>query len=59
MLGPRLVPIPDGNGTIFLVFGSGEWTWRALSDDTVNVGPDATAIDTAWDWLDAIIPSTD
>lgn len=30
--GPRLLPIPDGTGagTIFLVFGSGNWTWRAL-----------------------------
>ena len=30
--GPDLLPIPDGTGTgtIFLVFGSGSWTWRAL-----------------------------
>ena len=30
--GPRLVPIPDASGTrtIFVVFGSGNWTWRAL-----------------------------
>ncbi len=30
--GPRLVPITDASGlrTIFLVFGSGDWTWRAL-----------------------------
>ena len=28
--GPRLVPIPDGAGTMFLVFGSGNWTWREL-----------------------------
>ncbi len=30
--GPRLVPIPDASGsrTIFVVFGSGSWTWRAL-----------------------------
>lgn len=30
--GPRLIPIADGTGTgtIFLVFGSGNWTWRAL-----------------------------
>ncbi len=30
--GPRLVPIPDASGsrTIFVVLGSGNWTWRAL-----------------------------
>ncbi|MEO7277354.1 MAG: hypothetical protein ABIW33_04965 [Sphingomicrobium sp.] len=28
--GPRLVPIPNGDRTLFLVFGSGEWTWQAL-----------------------------
>lgn len=33
--GPRLVPIavPDGQGTMFLVFGSGNWTWRELVAD--------------------------
>ena len=30
--GPRMLPIPDGtgNGAVFLVFGSGNWTWRSL-----------------------------
>lgn len=30
--GPRLIPIPvaDGQRTMFLVFGSGNWTWREL-----------------------------
>ena len=28
--GPRLIPIPVGEGTMFLVFGSGNWTWRQL-----------------------------
>lgn len=30
--GPRLLPIPDasGTGTMFVVLGSGVWTWRAL-----------------------------
>ncbi len=30
--GPRLIPIPDASGsrTIFVVLGSGNWTWRAL-----------------------------
>ncbi len=33
VLGPRLVPIPAGSGTMFLVFGSGIWTWRQLIVD--------------------------
>lgn len=28
--GPRLIPIPDGSGTMFVVLGSGSWTWRQL-----------------------------
>ncbi len=36
--GPRLVPIPAGSGTMFVVFGSGTWTWRQLLDE-----PKATA----------------
>lgn len=34
--GPRLVPIPAGEGTMFIVFGSGNWRWRELM-----FGPDA------------------
>ena len=35
--GPRLipVPVPDGQSTMFLVFGSGTWTWRELVADPV------------------------
>ena len=35
--GPRLVPVPvrDGQSTMFLVFGSGTWTWRELVTDPV------------------------
>lgn len=35
--GPRLVPIPvpDSQRTMFLVFGSGTWTWRELVTDPV------------------------
>lgn len=28
--GPRLIAIPDGERTMILVFGSGDWSWRAL-----------------------------
>ena len=38
--GPRLVPIPAGSGTMFLVFGSGVWTWREL------VSPPLAEVDT-------------
>lgn len=32
IVGPRLVAIPAGSGTMFLVIGSGAWTWRQLLD---------------------------
>ncbi len=32
--GPRLVPIPNGEGTTFLVFGSGSWSLRQLLAET-------------------------
>lgn len=31
--GPRLIPVPDGERTMFVVLGSGEWTWRQLVSD--------------------------
>ena len=31
--GPRLVPVADGDRTMFMVIGSGNWTWRQLLDD--------------------------
>lgn len=31
--GPRLVPIPAGTGTMFVVFGSGTWTWRDVTQE--------------------------
>ncbi len=40
--GPRLIPVPIANGqrTMFLVFGSGNWTWRELVSDPAGVdGP--------------------
>ncbi len=37
--GPRLVPIPAGAGTMFLVFGSGSWTWRQLTLEPVPAFP--------------------
>jgi len=36
--GPRLiaVPVPGGQSTMFLVFGSGTWTWRELLDEPIG-----------------------
>jgi hypothetical protein len=31
--GPRLVPVPAGTGTMFVVFGSGNWTWRDVFEN--------------------------
>ena len=31
--GPRLIPVPDGERTMFVVLGSGAWTWRQLVSD--------------------------
>ncbi len=39
VIGPRLVPIPDGDGTLFLVIGSGLWTWRDLFLETMLADP--------------------
>jgi hypothetical protein len=33
IIGPRLVPFPTATGTMFLVFGSGNWRWRDVADD--------------------------
>lgn len=53
--GPRLVPIPDGDQTMFLAFGSGNWTWRELvTDPAANPSPTATDPMRSifdWDWL--------
>jgi hypothetical protein len=29
--GPRLIPVPAGSRTIFVVIGSGVWTWRQVT----------------------------
>lgn len=54
--GPRLVPIPDGDQTMFLAFGSGNWTWRELvTDPAARQSPAATDAPVRsifdWDWL--------
>lgn len=41
--GPRLIPIPAGSGTVFLVFGSGNWRWRQL---LTNPGQSPEVLDT-------------
>lgn len=54
--GPRLVPVADGDRTIFMVIGSGNWTWRQLLDDPdptpslVPLSADRPAA-ALWPWL--------
>lgn len=40
LAGPRLIPIAAGTGTIFVVFGSGNWSWREV---TLNFNAQAGA----------------
>lgn len=49
LAGPRLLPIPDvtGERTLFVVLGSGNWTWRALVTPSAPPAPDASAAATA------------
>jgi len=54
--GPRLVPIPEGDRTMFLAIGSGNWTWRKL---LTNPSPARQAggrhedqpAKSLWDWF--------
>ena len=54
--GPRLVPVADGDRTMFVVIGSGNWTWRQLLDDP-NPTPSIALIPAdqppalLWPWL--------
>lgn len=55
VVGPRLVPVPDGPRTMFLVFGSGRWKWRDIalnSDAGQEVDLKLLPIpEQVWDWL--------
>lgn len=43
--GPRLVPVPNGDRTLFLVFGSGEWSWKSLIEPVpVETAGDTTGL---------------
>lgn len=54
--GPRLVPVADGDRTMFMVIGSGNWTWRQLLDDpgpppsVAQLPADRPAV-SSWPWL--------
>ncbi|MDQ3245559.1 MAG: hypothetical protein M3Q52_01455 [Pseudomonadota bacterium] len=52
LIGPRLIPFPAGDGTIFLVLGSGTWTWRE-----VMLGPQVEIQMGERIFLDRILPS--
>ena len=55
--GPRLMPVPDNRGgTMFLVIGSGNWTWRELVTDPATGEMTAALADQPksifdWDWF--------
>lgn len=54
--GPRLVPVPNGDRTMFIAIGSGIWSWRQLVEDPAPAPPLALApADRAaaslWPWL--------
>lgn len=55
--GPRLIPVPiaDEQRTMFVVLGSGNWTWRQLIADTAatDASPDMTG---ERPWYDLIWP---
>lgn len=54
--GPRLVPVPNGDRTMFIAIGSGNWSWRQLVEDTALAPPlallpaDRPAA-SLWPWL--------
>ena len=56
MAGPRLVPMPEGERTIFLAIGSGNWTWRQLITDPPpalqgGVQSGDQPVRSVWDWF--------
>lgn len=59
--GPRLVPIPEGERTMFLAIGSGNWTWRQLLTEPDPALPPGEAPDwqpsSLWDWLTSRPPN--
>ncbi|MEO6579635.1 MAG: hypothetical protein ABIN83_00600 [Sphingomicrobium sp.] len=61
VVGPRLVPIPEGDRTMFLAIGSGSWTWRQLLTKHNPALPGDPAHDwqsaSPWDWLTSRAPT--
>lgn len=54
--GPRLVPMPEGERTIFLAIGSGHWTWRQLLADPLpplqaGARLENEPVRSLWDWF--------
>lgn len=56
LAGPRLVPVPNGDRTMFVAIGSGNWSWRQLIDDpavlpSVSLLPADRSIALSLPWL--------
>lgn len=54
--GPRLVPIPEGDRTMFLAIGSGIWTWRQLLTEPdpawqAGMKQENRPARSIWDWF--------
>lgn len=54
--GPRLIPIANGDRTMFIAIGSGKWSWRQLVEDPALTPPLALlpadrAAASWWPWL--------
>lgn len=46
IIGPRLMPMPDASGTgnMFVVVGSGTWTWRQMVTQPATLAPEGDAL---------------
>ena len=53
--GPRLVPVANGDRTMFIAIGSGNWSWRQLIEDPAILPmallPAERAATSWWPWL--------
>lgn len=46
--GPRLIAVPNGERTLILVFGSGDWSWQTLIEPAPGQSDQAPAAMISW-----------